>query len=182
MKTLIKYVPLVFSTFERRNQRQLRKLNDRVMKETAIEFNKVNFNLAVYSYVLGKIVSKPRWFLPEHVKALEGIEKVLRKLDRNAASENEKEILSIFKELERAIKALEKEDSRFVTGLVTKGKLKMAATFYAQGLSLGMASEMTGLDKQEILDYAGQTMMFDRVKEEKNISERMKLARSMLFG
>ena len=56
----------------------------------------------------------------------------------------------------------------------------MAATFYAQGMSLGVASEMTGIQKQEILDYAGQTMMFDRLKEEKTIKERMKIARQLI--
>jgi hypothetical protein len=39
---------------------------------------------------------------------------------------------------------------------------------------------MTGLDKQEILDYAGETMMFDRLKAEKGINERMKVARKFI--
>ena len=56
----------------------------------------------------------------------------------------------------------------------------MAATLYAQGMSLGVASEMTGMEKQEILDYAGETMMFDRLKEEKPIAERMKFARKLI--
>ena len=56
----------------------------------------------------------------------------------------------------------------------------MAATFYAQGMSLGVASEMTGMEKQEILDYAGQTMMFDRLKDEKTIKERMRIARQLI--
>jgi len=33
---------------------------------------------------------------------------------------------------------------------------------------------MTGTDKRELLLYAGQTMMFDRLKEKKSIHERMK--------
>jgi trehalose-6-phosphate synthase len=49
-------------------------------------------------------------------------------------------------------------------------------------VSLGVAVEMTGLDKQEILDYAGGTMMFDRLKDEKGIEERMKAARKFLAG
>lgn len=85
-----------------------------------------------------------------------------------------------FTELEHAIASLDEKDPRFVIDLITKGKLKTAATFYAQGLSLGVASEMTGLDKQEILAYAGETMMFDRLRDEKSIAERMKVARKLL--
>ncbi len=93
---------------------------------------------------------------------------------------NEAELLELFTEMEQSIACLESKDPRFVTDLVTKGKLKMAATFYAQGMSLGISSEMTGLEKHEILDYAGETMMFDRLKEEKSIDDRMKMARKLL--
>ena len=90
------------------------------------------------------------------------------------------EILTMFPVLEKAVASLEQRDPRFVVDLVTKGKLKMAATLYAQGMSLGVASEMTGMEKQEILDYAGETMMFDRLKDEKPIAERMKFARKLI--
>ncbi len=142
----------------------------------------VSFNLAVFSYVLSKIVSKPR-FLGEDCRAgLAGIERVFERLVERLDSANEAELLQIFSELESAISQLEDKDPRFVVNLVTKGKLKMAATFYAQGMSLGIAAELTGLEKQEILDYAGETMMFDRLRDEKSISERMKDARRLLRG
>lgn len=163
--------------FKRRNQRALRKLNDKILKATALEHTRVGFSLAVYSYVLGKIVSKPRFLRRED--RLEAIERALSTLS-SMAGRSDEEIMPVFGQLEKAIASLEEDDPRFIIGLVSKGKLKMAATFYAQGMSLGLASEMTGLDKQEILDYAGQTMMFDRVKEEKSIAERMKIARGLI--
>lgn len=145
-----------------------------------MEFNQPMFHLAIFSYVLSKIVSKPRFLRHEFEPQLHGIESVLEKLAERSATGSEEELLSIFAEFDRAVKALEKEDPRFVVDLVTKGKLKMAATLYAQGMSLGVASDMTGMEKQEILDYAGETMMFDRLKEEKGIGERMKMARRLV--
>jgi hypothetical protein len=170
----------ILSAFRKKDQRALRKLNDAVLKATAMECDKVSFNLAVFSYVLSKIVSKPRFLKPEYKAGLDSIMRVFSKLVQNLDSAKEEELLAIFIELERVIDRLEKRDPRFVVKLVTKGKLKMAATFYAQGISLGVAAEMTGLEKQEILDYAGETMMFDRLKSEKSISERMKAARKFL--
>ena len=69
---------------------------------------------------------------------------------------------------------MDEKDRRFVKGILTKGRLKIASTLYAQGISLGNAAEMTGTDKREVLLYAGQTMMFDRLKEKKSMEERMK--------
>jgi len=60
-----------------------------------------------------------------------------------------------------------------------KGKLKIASVLYAQGISLGNASELTGSDKREVLLYAGQTMMFDRLKEKRGIEDRMKELRKI---
>lgn len=158
----------------------MRKLNDAVLKETAMECDKTCFNLAVFSYVLSKIVSKPRFLRPEYRNGLESIANVFGRLVERLDAAEEPELLDIFGQLATTIDRLEEKDPRFVVDLVTKGKLKMAATFYAQGMSLGVAAEMTGLEKQEILDYAGETMMFDRLKSEKSIIERMKAARKFL--
>jgi hypothetical protein len=168
------------SAFKKRNQRRLRKLNDIILKETAIDYNKINFELAIFSYVLSKVVSKPRLLTRDNDECLQKIERALQKLVRRMRRAEENEIISIFREMEHGISYLDKRDPRFIIGLIEKGKLKMAATFYAQGMSLGVSSDMTGVEKQEILDYAGQTMMFDRMKEEKTIKERMKIAHQLI--
>jgi hypothetical protein len=170
------------SAFRKRNQRRLRKLNDEMIRETTLQFDKIHFNLSVYSYVLSKIVSKPRYLRDECESCLQGIEQAMEKLVRRADSGTEDELERLFTELDKAIACLEERDPRFVVDMMTKGRLKMAATFYAQGLSLGVAAELTGLEKQEILDYAGETMMFDRLKEEKSIHDRMKNARKILLS
>ncbi len=180
MKTLFEYTPQILLAFKKRNQRRLRKLNDRVLYETALECSKVNFQLAILSYVLSKVVSKPRFLAEEFEPILKEIEHALEKLLRRMKRGDEKEILAIFSEIERSVGKLDRKDPRFLVGLVTKGKLKMGAIFYAEGMSLGVASEMTGIDKQELLDYAGQTAMFDRLNEEKTIKERMKMARQLI--
>ncbi|MFH1785896.1 MAG: hypothetical protein ABH842_05700 [Candidatus Micrarchaeota archaeon] len=170
----------ICSSFKSRDQRKLRKLNDEVLKVSYLEFNRITFNLGTLSYVLSKIVSKPRFLSVKYSSSLKTIEKQLEKLSLRIGGGQDEEILSIFSELERAIAHLEDKDPRFIVDLLTKGRLKMAATFYAQGMSLGVAADSTGLDKQEILDYAGETMMFDRMKDEIKINERMKVARKLI--
>ena len=151
--------------FKHRDQRRLRKLNDDILNSAALSFNAMHFKLAVFSYVLSKITSKPRLLSHEHAPALKNIENALSSVIRSLETNDPKISDSAFAQLDRAISNLEKADARFIINLVTKGKLKMAATLYAQGLSLGVASDVTGIEKQEILDYAAETMMFDRLKE-----------------
>lgn len=180
LNNLAQIASRILLAFRRRDQRALRKLNDEVLNTITTQCDKLCFRLAVFSYVLSKIVSKPRFLRSEYDAGLKAIERIFQKLVDKMETAGEGEILAVFDELEKAIAHLEEKDPRFVVDLVTKGKLKMAATFYAQGMSLGLAAEMTGLEKQEILDYAGETMMFDRLKTEKSIAERMKVARKLV--
>ncbi len=180
MKALKELASEVLSAFRKHNQRKLRKLNDAILRAASLNFTPLYFNMAIFSYVLSKIVSKPRFLRREYDALMQDIEHALQRIADSAGSAPDEEVLATFSFLERSIAALEQRDPRFVVDLVTKGKLKMAATLYAQGMSLGVASEMTGMEKQEILDYAGETMMFDRLKEEKPIAERMKFARKLI--
>jgi hypothetical protein len=168
--------------FKKRNQKKLRKLNDQLLKGAVLEFNRELYELAMLTYVLSKIVSKPRFMARDMEGHMKAIEKSLKDLASNGETYDAQKWTERFTDMEDHIRNLEADDQRYITGLMKKGRLKVAATLYAQGLSLGLASEMTGMDKQDILDYAGKTMMFDRLKEEKSIGERVRNARKMITG
>ncbi|MGV8085780.1 MAG: hypothetical protein ACP5N9_06030 [Candidatus Bilamarchaeum sp.] len=166
--------------FKKREQRQLRKVNDELLSLTAINPNQIFYRITILSYVLSKIISKPRFLTTEFATSLSEIDKSLVLLSQSITTPNDEKTIHVISKVEEAISKLDNRDPRFVIDLLTKGKLKIAATLYAQGMSLGVASSITGLEKQEILDYSGQTMMFDRLKEEKSVHERMKTARKMI--
>lgn len=167
----------ILTAFEKRNQKKLRKINDDMLRKTMVGFTKIFYELAVLSYVLSKITSKPRFLRKESEGKMAAIDAALAAA---AKAESEEEALERCKDIVGAVKELEKDDPRFLIDLVSKGRLKVAATAYAQGVSLGTASDITGMEKQEIMDYAGKTMMFDRVKEEKTIERRLAFVRKLV--
>jgi hypothetical protein len=170
----------VFDAFKARDQKKLRKLNDVVLKDAGLHLSKSLYELAVLSYVLSKIVSKPRFFSKSNAPHLKRIENSIRDLIRLMDQQDDKLLLDAFKKIEEGVNSLERIDARFVRNIVSKGKLKTAATMYAQGISLGLAAEVAGIPRQDIMDYAGKTMMFDRVKEEMHVKDRLKAARRAL--
>jgi hypothetical protein len=182
LKPITQIANKILAAFRKQDQRALRKLNDEVLKIAGLDCDKVCFDLAVYSYVLSKVVSKPRYLGKDYVASLKNIAFIFQSIVEKMEFSDRDDLLRLFSELDKSLARLEEKDPRFIVDLVTKGRLKMAATFYAQGVSLGVAAEMTGLDKQEILDYAGETMMFDRLKDEMTIEDRLKIARKLLTG
>ncbi len=160
--------------------RAMRRINDRCIKETAIKFGEVAYNFALISYVLSKIISKPRYFSQSKSKEIFGA--ILSLLEQCEACAQAADYISLQKcqsKILSSVEKLDESDRRFVKTLLQKGRVKIASILYAQGISLGNASEITGTDKRELLLYAGQTMMFDRVKEKKGIKERMKELREI---
>ena len=166
---------LISNALRDHDVRAMRRINDRCIEETAIKFEQPTYLFALISYVLGKVVSKPRYFKAARGKeALSAISLSLRLCEQQAKNADYTSLLATQNKILSSIEKMDEADRRFVKGILQKGKLKIASTLYAQGISLGNAAEMTGTDKREVLLYAGQTMMFDRLKEKKSMEERMK--------
>ncbi len=160
----------------------MRKANNKIMMASASGFSKEIYKLAVYSYVLSKILSKPRFMGRSYADKHKETDRILSELVSAAEAGKKKTTTKLLKELEFSIQNVEISDSRYIIGMIDKGRLKTAAILYAQGFSLSAAAEMTGMDKQEIMDYAGKTRMFDRLEERTPLSKRIKKATKMLTG
>ncbi|MBD3398239.1 hypothetical protein GF412_03535 [Candidatus Micrarchaeota archaeon] len=173
---------LMRDAFKTRNQRKMRKANDKIMREWALSHSKELYQLSVYSYVLSKVLSKPRFMGRAYAEKHKQIDSMLSKLVSLAEKEDRRTFMKTLTKLKSSIKDVESSDARYIKNMFEKGRLKTAATLYAQGLSLSAASEITGVEKQEIMDYAGKTLMFDRMEDGKPLSKRLKNAKHMLIG
>jgi len=171
---------LIGSALRNHDVRAMRKINGRCIDETALKFQQPTYNYALITYVLAKMLSKPRYFAHGKAKEkLSGIDKLLRACESFAKEADYASLLSTQGKILSSMEKMDEEDRRFVKGIMQKARLKIASTLYAQGISLGNASDITGADKREVLLYAGQTMMFDRLRERKGIEERMKELREI---
>ncbi|MBD3389952.1 hypothetical protein GF415_03295 [Candidatus Micrarchaeota archaeon] len=182
MLELSKASKLICDAFKERDQRKMRRANDTIMTLSASRFSKEMYELAVYSYVLSKVLSKPRFMSKKYSATHKEIQAILNSMVRDAKKRDKKAFRVAVKGLRTSIQTLESRDSRYIKTMIEKGRLKTAATLYAQGLSLSTASKLTGVESQEIMDYAGKTRMFDRVTGGKSLASRIDYARKMLLG
>jgi len=173
-------VSSLYNSFKKRNEKKLRKLHDEFLAEAIMRSSKLFFELGVISYVLSKILSKPRFLTEKYEDELGRIENLLKQLESGVGKKTDDEFFDIIKKIEVIINNMEAQDRRFFLGLLAKGRVKSAATMYAKGVSLGLSAEMSGVEQQEIQKYAGDSMMFDRLKDEIDIRERVKKARRLL--
>lgn len=170
----------LYNNFKKRNDKKLRKIQDDFLAESIMRSSKLFFEFSVIAYVLSKIIAKPRFLTDKYNKELAKIEEILKQMESSVGKKTDDEFLEMIKRLEVIINNMEAQDKRFFLGLLTKGRVKCAATVYAKGVSLGLATEMSGVGQEEIQKYAGDSMMFDRMKEEIDIRERVKKVRKIL--
>ncbi len=170
----------LYAAFRDRDIRQLRKINDRSSSAIAVQFDQSLYDITILSYILAKLVSKPRfWASPESKAKLSVVRNILREATEQSRRGDLTAVAGSLQAAFDQIKKIESSDRRFISDFEQKARLKLASTLYAQGFSLGNASSITGVEKREILSYAGKTMMFDRLKSEVSMSERLKRIRKI---
>lgn len=159
---------------------ELRKISDRCVSSFAIGGERELLDIAIVSYVLMKVLEKPRYWDKREKK--EFVEKVEENLHNAVAAleESKPEEMKIYlRSISDELKAFDTEDRRYVQSLFTKARLKFASYLYAQGFSLGNAIELTGTSESAVLSYSGKTLMHDRIGKTKSINERLKNVRKI---
>ncbi|OIO21919.1 hypothetical protein COV61_01495 [Candidatus Micrarchaeota archaeon CG11_big_fil_rev_8_21_14_0_20_47_5] len=170
----------IYREFSKGDARALRKINDKCIECLGMTPEKNMLSLAVISYVLSKILSKPRYFERRANKEYLGrMKEQMQKCAAVSKGDDEEKMGYCIEGMLKTVDKISGSDRRFFLGLQQKALLKIAATLYAQGFSLGRASEITGVEEREILKYAGGTMMFDRFKGKKTLLDRLNDARKI---
>jgi phosphoglycolate phosphatase-like HAD superfamily hydrolase len=171
----LKYLCDMDVAYKKRKMVELKDISENITNELIQEFSQDGVELAIISYLLYKLLTKRRF-------EEEDKDEVGDKLTEICKRGKGQDVLQSIRELNELALEMEAEDKRYVIDLLTKAKIKIAAKLYAKGVSLGVVSKALGIPQQEIMAYAGKTMMFDRVKGEVSAAERLKTAKGALTG
>lgn len=171
----LKYLCGMNEAYRKRKIVDLKDISERITNELMQEFSQDGVELAIISYLLYKLLTKRRF-------GEEGKDEVGDRLSEICKKGSSQDVLEGIRELNGLALEMEATDKRYVIDLLTKAKIKIAAKLYAKGVSLGVVSKALGIPQQEVMAYAGKTMMFDRVKGEVTAAERIKTARDALGG
>ena len=163
--------------FNKRDAHELREVMGQCAGKLITDEQHAYFQMALIAYILSKITQKPRYKDP---KIFKNIEVLLNNALVHAKLNNMSALNQSLDGLLASITELEKVDRRFVTNVVEKGRTKIAALLYAQGISLNRTLVLTGARKQDVLSYSGHTMFADRFGRTLSAFERLKNARKII--
>ena len=172
----------VYKAFKEGDIKFLRKISNLCAESLATGEEEGMLSLSAISYVLGKIMEKPRYRGNKKLDELTlFVENKLKQCSEQAKAGDNMAFAQNCSDITVYLEEFDEKNRRYVRGLFDKAKLKIAARLYAQGFSLSYVVSITGADTREVLKYIGQTLMFDRVGKTKNVQERLSNARK-IFG
>jgi hypothetical protein len=137
------YLKVLYEILRTRNFRALRRLSDELINEYIVSKDENYLKLSLLAYVFSKIVGKNKYAGEEYKKDMERILGVMEQMYL-------KDDISLLSEVEKSVLSMESKDPRYIFDLFTKGRVKIAAILYAKGISLGEASRIMEVPKQEI--------------------------------
>lgn len=105
----------------------------------------------------------------------------LAQLSKSLSEEKRDKTKETLEEIMDDVKVLDSSFGRYIEIITEKAIVKKGTTLYALGLSLGMASKLTGASKWEILQFSGKTRVADTDADSRvSLDERLNYARSEL--
>ncbi|MFA5381765.1 MAG: hypothetical protein WC356_01270 [Candidatus Micrarchaeia archaeon] len=158
----------------------LKKVQYECIEHMAVEFNQNIFNLAIICYMLSKMIAKPRYW---KTKGLNVYSKKIEKSLDTILNLNYEEgnISKILQEIIETVHSLDIQDKKYIHELIEGGKIKIGSSLYSKGITLGVASDLSGAERIDIMEYIGKTTIHENNREPVEINDRIKKVRE-IFG
>jgi len=171
VKNTIRKLVLAYKT---KDVRGLKNINHDCTMAMVLQNDPEFLNIGILSYMFSKIFAKPKfWKQGKMSQAMNQFRNYMDKLTIYSKRDDSLSIDRTVKAMITLLETLESQDKKYIRSLEDSARLKMGSRLYAQGLSLGSASHKVNINKKEIIEFVGKTMMADRVPSKKQMTERV---------
>ncbi|MCX8167051.1 MAG: hypothetical protein N3E37_04320 [Candidatus Micrarchaeota archaeon] len=160
----------ISNAFQSENIKELKQIVSIATYNLGTKRDKNYLLFGILAYSLSKLLQKESFY---NLKDGYYYNNIKDYLNMTKHMSNENEISKICEKIISLIIEFENFDKKFAKSIVQKAKLKIGATLYAQGFSLSTASELSEENQDELMTYIGNTLFADRLKESKDINERL---------
>lgn len=166
--------------FKVRNIPKLRSLSNDFNRDLLIFQDPLFLDLSLSILIISNVLEKPRfWKYNEWLDIVFSIEEKLNLCIKHVQNKDLRSLRGTLQEIMEIGSAVDDQDKRFVENIITHGRVKIGSTLYAQGLSIGKASEISGASKEKIFQYSGRTLISDRFGKTISINERVNNVKSI---
>jgi len=157
---------------------QLHSLSNRIIHSISVYQEKVLLDVAIVMYSLNKLLEEEKFqrkkAMPRFLKeVLSSLDDAIEDLEERKFKKFENKVHDLLNEVE----GFSRKVRFYVQDVLDYARIKKGSKLYEHGLSLGVASKITGMSKWELMEASGGTIVHEEVAP---ISEkRIRLVRKM---
>lgn len=170
----------IYDNLKQRNSQILHDLESNSLETVVVSYNKDLAEICVIIYALRKLISKKHFIKSDSWANYEF--EILQNLEILKKEYNEEDLSkfnNIIKNIQLIIEKADKELSRYISHILEDGRVKLASSAYAFGLSANQAASLFSVSKEELMNYVGITKMPDEDEPFKSIEKRVHLLEVM---
>ncbi len=160
---------------ESRDIFQLKQLSDYAINDSFIFQDEDSITIGVLVYALSKMVERCYADHSLYTKLSDHLFNARDYLRRDNLNSYRNEIKKLFK----LLSSFEKKFKYYIQEVIEQAKVKKGFSLFEHGMSIGRASKLMGITRWELMNYIGNTQVFERENISTNIRKRLAYTRSL---
>ena len=153
---------------------EIKELSNHVIHNASVFQDEDSISVAVLIYSLSKIIERKEMDLDD-IKAAGMLNSCISNLKNNDDDGFRKSIKNIFD----FIRTMDKKLKLYIHEVINQAQIKKGCKLCEHGISIARSAEVLGISQWELMHYVGKTTLIDQVSEPVNVSNRLKIARSL---
>lgn len=155
---------------------QIKELSNHVIHNASIFQDEDSISVAILIYSLSKIIERKQKDL-DYKRILVMMNSCISALKNNQDELFRKSIKNIF----NFIRAIDKQLRLYINEVINQAQIKKGCKLCEHGISVARSAEVLGISRWELMHYLGKTTLIDQFSEPVNVSNRLKIARSLFL-
>lgn len=153
---------------------EIKELSNHVIHNASVFQDEDSISVAILIYSLSKIIERKQKDL-DYNKVLSMLNSCILSLKNNDEKLFRKSVKNIFS----FIRAIDEKLKMYIYEVINQAQIKKGSKLCEHGISIARAAEVLGISQWELSHYIGKTTLMDRFSEPVNVSNRLKIARSL---
>jgi len=155
------------------NFSDLKEISNHINHNSSIFQDKDSISIAVLIHSLSKVMPNCEYVVKDKVR--EKLEACIEFLTNNKISAYRNTVKAIFED----VKILNEKLKKYFEEVIEYSEIKKASKLYYNGLSIGRAAEILGINRWELMDYVGKTKINEEAIAGISVDDRLNYLRDV---
>lgn len=153
---------------------EIKELSNHVIHNASVFQDEDSVSIAIMIYSLAKIIERNQKDV-DYGRISIMLNSCTSSLQNNDEENFRKSVKSIF----NFIRTMDEKIKLYIHEVINHAQIKKGCKLCEHGISISRSAEVLGISQWELMNYLGKTTLIDKFSDPVNVTNRLKIARSL---